>query len=134
MKTLRLIGMALIAVVMCVNFAACSDDDEDESGNAASLIGTWKIVKTVYDDGEITEHDYPYWVIDSSTIYYTDEVGEEKSDYCKYTYDAEKKVIRLTYIDDGRDGGTLTVLKLTSDELVCHDDDEGRTEHCKRVK
>ncbi|GFI00492.1 hypothetical protein IMSAGC004_02900 [Bacteroidaceae bacterium] len=127
--------MALIAVVMCVNFAACSDDDEDESGNAASLIGTWKVVKTVYDDGEIIdgeEHDCPYWVIDSSTIYSTDEIGEEKSDYCKYTYDAEKKVVRLTYIDDGRDGGTLTILKLTSDELVYHD--ESRTDYCKRVK
>ena len=28
MKTFRLIGMALLAVVMCVNFASCSDDDE----------------------------------------------------------------------------------------------------------
>lgn len=28
MKTFRLIGMALLAVVMCVNFTSCSDDDE----------------------------------------------------------------------------------------------------------
>ena len=28
MKTFRLIGMALLAIVMCVNFASCSDDDE----------------------------------------------------------------------------------------------------------
>ena len=28
MKTWRFIGMALLAVVVCVNFAACSDDDE----------------------------------------------------------------------------------------------------------
>lgn len=138
MKTLRFIGMALIAVVMCVNFAACSDDEEeDKSGDAASLIGTWKVVKTVYDNGEIIdgeEHDFPYWVIDSSTLYCTDEVGEEKSDYCKYTYDAEKKIIHLTYINDGHDGGTFTVLKLTSDELVYHNDDDRRTEYCKRVK
>ena len=28
MKTFRFIGMALIAIVMCVNFTSCSDDDK----------------------------------------------------------------------------------------------------------
>lgn len=28
MKTLRMIGLALVAVVMCAGFAACSDDEE----------------------------------------------------------------------------------------------------------
>ena len=133
MKTLRFFGMALVAVILSVNFVACSDDD-DESSNAASLVGTWKIVKSVSDEGGTEEPDCPYWVIDSSTIYSTDEVGEEKSDYCSYTYDAEKKTIHLTYINDGSDWGTLTVLKLTSDELVYRDDEEGLTEHCKRIK
>lgn len=39
MKTLRFIGMALLAVVLCVNFAACSDDD-DEPQTPSNLIGT----------------------------------------------------------------------------------------------
>ncbi len=30
MKTLRYIGIAIFAVVMCVNFAACSSDDDDD--------------------------------------------------------------------------------------------------------
>lgn len=30
MRTLRFIGMAIVAVIMSVNFAACSDDDEEE--------------------------------------------------------------------------------------------------------
>lgn len=38
MKTLRFIGMALLAVVLCVNFAACSDDDEDSL--PSSIAGT----------------------------------------------------------------------------------------------
>ena len=45
MRTFRLIGMALLAVVMCVNFTSCSDDDEEEI--SASLEGTW-----YYDYGE----------------------------------------------------------------------------------
>ena len=39
MKTLRFIEMALLAVVLCVNFAACSDDD-DEPQTPSNLIGT----------------------------------------------------------------------------------------------
>lgn len=39
MKTFRLIGMALFAIMMCVNFTACSSDDEENF--ESSLIGTW---------------------------------------------------------------------------------------------
>ena len=37
MKTLRFIGMALVAIMMSVNFAACSDDDDDNS-----IVGVWQ--------------------------------------------------------------------------------------------
>lgn len=40
MKTFRLIGMALFAIMMCVNFTACSSDDDEENFES-SLIGTW---------------------------------------------------------------------------------------------
>ena len=46
MKTFRLIGMALLAVVMCVNFTSCSDDESDVDSN--SIVGFWKIAS--YDD------------------------------------------------------------------------------------
>lgn len=48
MKTLRYIGMTLLAVVLCVNFAACSDDDEDDTQvTPATLAGTtWKITSS----------------------------------------------------------------------------------------
>lgn len=39
MKTFRLIGMTLLAVVMSVNLTSCSDDDEEEQG--FSVEGTW---------------------------------------------------------------------------------------------
>ena len=41
MRTFRLIGMALLAVVMCVNFTSCSDDDEEEQGETFNIEGTW---------------------------------------------------------------------------------------------
>lgn len=42
MRTLRLIGFAIIAIVMSVNFAACNDDDEDIDVN--QLEGNWGLV------------------------------------------------------------------------------------------
>ena len=37
MKTLRFIGMAIIAVVISVNFVACSSDDDDENESNCSV-------------------------------------------------------------------------------------------------
>ena len=36
--------MALFAIMMCVNFTACSSDDDEENFES-SLIGTWLTVK-----------------------------------------------------------------------------------------
>ena len=44
MKTLRFIGMAVVAIIMSVNFAACSDDDDDIDGS--QLEGTWGLVRS----------------------------------------------------------------------------------------
>lgn len=38
MRTLRFIGMAIVAVIMSVNFAACSDDDEEEPNFRNTII------------------------------------------------------------------------------------------------
>ena len=39
--------MALIAVIMCVNFVACSDDDEEAN---ATIEGTWKYTSSSDED------------------------------------------------------------------------------------
>ena len=44
MKTLRFIGMAIIAIIMSVNFVACSDDDDD---NPMLVHGEVKSLMTV---------------------------------------------------------------------------------------
>lgn len=40
MKTFRFIGMALVAMLMCVNFTSCKDSEDGPSSN--SLIGIWE--------------------------------------------------------------------------------------------
>ena len=61
MKTFRLIGMALLAVVMCVNFTSCSDDDEP-SKNDDGVITNQKLLvelRVTDEDGvSITEYSY----------------------------------------------------------------------------
>lgn len=56
MKTFRMIGMALFAVLMCVNFTSCSSEDEDEVEipEDFSIIGTWKMIEGDMDSWTIT--------------------------------------------------------------------------------
>lgn len=61
MKTLRFIGMAVVAIIMSVNFIACSDDDDDI--DVSQLEGTWGLVRNVgwdESDGEKDSWDYTH--------------------------------------------------------------------------
>ena len=55
MKTLRFIGMAIVAIIMSVNFVACSDDDDDNP-----IVGTWRseVDNYGYSDSMQTEVVY----------------------------------------------------------------------------
>lgn len=57
MKTFKLIGMALLAIIISVNLTACSDDDKDVNSN--SLEGTWGLTHIIEETGEEYEYD-PY--------------------------------------------------------------------------
>lgn len=79
MKTFRLIGMALLAVVMCVNLASCSDDDEEPTKN---------------DDGVITNQKQLMQIkmVDSETITWD------------FTYDSKGRLISINHAEK-YDGG-----------------------------
>lgn len=83
MKTFRLIGMALLAVVMCVNFVSCSDDDEPAKN----------------DDGVITNQKQLV------ELRMTDEDGE--SVITEYTYDNNGKLVSAMHTEQ-YDGSTHT--------------------------
>ena len=40
MKHLQQLGMAFLAILMGMNFAACSDDDNNEGGQGGNALGT----------------------------------------------------------------------------------------------
>ena len=63
MKTFRMIGMALFAVLMCVNFTACSEkggDDENTEKYSELILGTWKkgdrVTLNFKPDGTLTRY------------------------------------------------------------------------------
>ncbi len=83
--------MAIVAVMMCVNFAACSDDDDEDTPNNP-LIGTWQET----DD----KNDYIIWT------FKTDGTGVEEGFYqgdfedpasFTYTYDNKTSILVINY-------------------------------------
>lgn len=50
--------MAIVAVIMSVNFAACSDDDDEGEGKSLSekLVGHWVLT---YEEGYEKDVEFP---------------------------------------------------------------------------
>lgn len=103
MKTLRMFATTLLMVVLCLNFAACSDDDENPSSypTADELVGTtWA--------GKNEDKDAYEIKITSKTdlvLNITSESGEKYVDNetLKYQYDAEDGQFSSNY-----DGMSIT--------------------------
>lgn len=91
MKTLRMIGLALVAIVLCVSFAACGSDDDDDNNGGGGLAGTtWKVVGVSSSDADMLE-DFNEWkgytvkLNSNGTITFTPDAGWS---YARWTYSA----------------------------------------------
>ena len=132
MKTLRLIGMAIVAIMMSVNFAACSDDDDEEDNRplAEKLIGHWVLT---YEEGFI-DSEYPdddeAWshAPKDECEYFGNFTFRADGTYSEYDLDGtsnpqsiEKWSVNgdvITLIEDEHEQYDLKVLEITSDKLV----------------
>lgn len=72
MKTLRLIGMAIFAVVMCVNFTACSDDDVPSNENPTTK-GKRLVETTCGDEQEVFRYNSDGWLSEYILFDFTSE-------------------------------------------------------------
>lgn len=118
MKTLRFIGMALLAVVLCVNLVACSDDDEPAQ---SGIEGTWLRSGQQYDGS----YYYQQFVFEGNTWSLKDWSSYEKepSNYeASGTYSISGDIVTIKY-NDGRETGTYR-FSLQGDKLVIYDFDE----------
>lgn len=139
MKTLRLIGTAIIAVILSVNLVACGDDD-DEGGNIdiANLVGLWE---PIHAEGyDASEEPTERWDEDINAA--TNESGymqmefNQDGSYKSYVYNNNWQVnMEGTYkvdgnkihlsntIGEGIDVWSITVVSLNSDQLIFEDKD-----------
>ena len=104
--------MALLAIVMCVNFASCSSDNDEESNGGKStqelLQGVWYDAYTDDCPYFIVEKGYCYFANQPSTVYYVEKY--------KYTFDSKNNTrikvvcrsgcecseVRNRYVGDGQ--------------------------------
>lgn len=90
MKKLKFLTFALFAVLACVTFASCSDDDKDEPQNR-SIVGTW--IEHGEDDGEPYENTYIFSSDGSGVTKWGQHDGYEFT----YTYTHPTLTIRWDY-------------------------------------
>lgn len=132
MKTFRLIGMALVAVLVCLNFSSCSGDDEEEVSNKSlkeMLIGQWE---QFHSDGTYDD----VFIFDKNSIKWYEDYDSPKlvTTYSPYTIDEETKIItgRDTY-----DGSThnFLVMEISDTKMtLCVDGDGSDPEYLTKVK
>lgn len=93
--------MAIVAVIMCVNFVACSDDDEEEAN--ATIEGTWKYTSSSDEDMRSGSFTFK----SNGSLVWADE--EETSSNCSYTLNGSNLKIILN--QDDYIEGTITISK-----------------------
>ena len=91
MKTFRMIGMALIAVMMCANFASCSKEDDTTSqgndgiGGEEVVAKEKKLAKIVGVSGSDAE-TYEFSYDDKGRVVKASEIDKYDDSYYKYEY------------------------------------------------
>ena len=99
MKTLRFIGMAIVAIIMSVNFVACDDDDKEEGGQTSQAKPLISITRSNYD----SESDWVYTYSDGKLI-----SGKNNKNY-SFTIKYGNK-LGVEYNDDGSIGKYVDII------------------------
>lgn len=94
MKTLRFIGMAVVAIIMSVNFVACSDDDDDHTGDKRLVSISWENKQEGYSDIEESKYEYDAQGRIIKDIYTDSDGGYEVTNY---TYGDSKITATTSY-------------------------------------
>ena len=89
MRNFKLIGMALLAIMLCMNFVSCSDDDKDI--DVISLEGTWGMTYCKYfdyRDNSLSEEEYnPYAPSENNEKWVIKKLGDNKYSCVVYVSD-----------------------------------------------
>ena len=115
MKTFRLIGMALMAIMFSFSFASCDDDDDvDNYGNNELLIGEWQQTWSKgYEifNGEKEEFDEAQ--TDMFVTFKADGTGfdSETGEKFPFVWKLNGNVLTITYTDEGEEDSNSVIVK-----------------------
>lgn len=104
--------MAIVAVIMSVNFTACSDDDEDDK-QSNTIIGTWEVTGDSDSDEEYNAIGEIYTFYSNGTV-----LNEWENDFYTYNYklNSDNTILSINY-EDG-DGYEEMYLEITDNKLM----------------
>ncbi len=122
-KKLNLLLMAVVAVMVCIGFGSCGDDDEEggDGGTTVSrLEGVW-LNDAPEDDGE-----YPYFIVSGNNCYFSlsATVDSDDGEEYTYTYDSSTGIMTLHEANDYDDTWQIRVVSLDDSRLVLEYIDE----------
>ena len=109
MKTFRMLGMAVVAIMMSLNFVACSDDEKADS-YADLIVGTW-VEDGYYADTHTFNKDGSYM--------YQDEDEESRPMTGTWKVTGDKLYISVSLF--GGIEREVVIRELTSTTLVWYD-------------
>lgn len=104
--------MAIVAVIMSVNFTACSDDDEDDK-QSNTITGTWEVTGDSDSDEEYNAIGEIYTFYSNGTV-----LNEWENDFYTYNYklNSDNTILSIDY-EDG-DGYEEMYLEITDNKLM----------------
>lgn len=125
--------MAVIAVIMSVNFMACSDDDEQSN----TVIGTWEVTGDTSDEeyndiGDI----YTFYSDGKGLLEWVDNNGKDSSTIT-YKTNSDNTIIYIDYEDgDGFEEMRMSISDNALMKWTYTDEEDGKdyTMTLKRIK
>ena len=106
MKTFRMIGIAMLAVLMCVNFASCSNDDPTGDSPANQPINEKKLAKVLEQDSDGYERIIEFKYNEDGNVIEANEFSNRGTYRILYNWNSKESV---TITGSGFDGHELTL-------------------------
>ena len=103
--------MALVAILMCVNFASCSSDDDDEKEpETFSIVGTW-----IMEEGDMDQWTLVFKADGTGVESWVDD-GYDESDQFTYRLDMDNRKLYIQVV--GGESSVWSILDYSAKECT----------------